>query len=240
MPPFSLQSRRGAFLAFGLLLLLAVISVLGTLRIQREATRWINHTHEVRERIDRTLSLLTDAETGQRGYLLTSDKSFLKPYEMAVAAISATLDDLQQLSVGNDVQKRALVAVRSDVHDKLAELAQALSLHDSGQPAAALVIVHLGRGAAIMERLRADLATMRTAEDELLRQRTARARDANIWTITAVVALGALAVLLLWLMRTLMARDAARIRESEERLATTVASVGDAVISTDAQGSLSG
>lgn len=238
MPPFTLQSRRDAFLSFGLVLLLALISVLGTLRIQREATRWVSHTQEVRERIDRTLWLLADAERAQRGYLLTSDKRFLKPYSLALAAIPDTLDNLQQLTVDSEVQQRALVAVRSEVHDKLAELAETIALQDSGQAASALSIVNSGRGVAIMDRLRTELARMRTAEDDLLRQRSARATEANTWTVAAVVAMGTMAVLLLWLLRTLMARDAARIRESEQRLATTVASIGDAVIATDAEGNV--
>jgi PAS domain S-box-containing protein len=230
------SSRRGAFLLFGIILLAALLITFATLRMQSDASRWVVHTREVINRLDSTLSILEGAETGQRGYLLTGDAAFLDSYRTAMSTLPATLDALGRLVADNDVQTRTLMAVRSDAQEKMAVLADTITLQDAGQSAGAIATVRSGRGKAIMDRLRGDLASMRAEEERLLEERSTRASRARDWTLGTVSALGILALFLLWLLRSLMARDVARLRMSEERLATTVASVGDAVISTDAQG----
>lgn len=236
MSAISLQSWRGALLLFGAVLVLALLTVFGTLQIQGVATRWVTHTHQVLEAIDGTLSSLKDAETGQRGYLLTNDPNFLAPYRQGVAALPGMLDTLSRLTADNELQQRTLAGVRSEVKAKLAVLAEAITLKDEGRSEAVLAMIRAGGGTAAMNELEIYLGAMRAEENRLLALRSARVAKAHAWTFVAVTAMGALAVLLLVILRTLMARDGARIRKSEERLATTLASVGDAVIATDSQG----
>jgi PAS domain S-box-containing protein len=77
---------------------------------------------------------------------------------------------------------------------------------------------------------------MRAEEERLLAERDQRVDEAKLVALLSVVALGLLAILLLWLLRILGAREAARIQAGEARLATTLSSVGDAVIATDEVG----
>jgi hypothetical protein len=56
----------------------------------------VAHTHVVLERIASLLSLLADAETGQRGYIISGDESFLEPYQAASPAIATTVNDLRR------------------------------------------------------------------------------------------------------------------------------------------------
>jgi PAS domain S-box-containing protein len=234
----AVQSWRGVVLLFAAILLLALLTVVGTLRAQRDADHAVVHSREVLASLDGTLGLLADAETGQRGYLLTQQSSYLDPYRLAVANLPGQLDRLRGLTADDDVQRLAIARLRPDVQAKLAELGETISLTGAGQAAAALALVRSGRGATIMAGLRADLGAMRVEELRLLQVRTAREAQARGWALVAVCAMAALAIFLLWGLRGLLLRDAARLRASEQRLATTLASVGDAVITTDATGAV--
>src|SRR5207244_7771294 len=67
--------------------------------------RWVIHTFEVLTELEDTLSLLKDAETGQRGYLLTGRDRYLEPYRDAVDRIPAKLDRLKELTADNPRQQ---------------------------------------------------------------------------------------------------------------------------------------
>src|ERR1039458_7562607 len=68
----------------------------------------VAHTHVVLERIASLLSLLKDAETGQRGYIISGDESFLEPYQAAPPAIATTVNDLRKLTSDNPAQQKRI------------------------------------------------------------------------------------------------------------------------------------
>src|SRR5258708_35164908 len=72
-----------------------------------EASEWRKHTHEVLRNLDETVARLVDAETGQRGYLLTGGEAYLEPYHAAIKNIDKTIGDLKRLTSDNrNTQKR--------------------------------------------------------------------------------------------------------------------------------------
>ena len=72
-----------------------------------EASEWRKHTYEVLRNLDETVARLVDAETGQRGYLLTGDEAYLGPYRAAIKNIDQTIGDLKSLTSDNpNHQKR--------------------------------------------------------------------------------------------------------------------------------------
>ena len=87
-----------AVLAFFLL-----SGIIAYLNIQavRQNNRLVLHTHEVLIAIDELLSTTQDAETGQRGYLLTGNERYLEPYTNAVGAVAAKLDAVTTLTRDN-------------------------------------------------------------------------------------------------------------------------------------------
>ena len=219
-----------------LVLFAALMGIYGALRTQRAAFRMVDHTHEVQRQIDATLSRLKDAETGQQGYLLTGDAEALAPYAQALVELPRDLKTLQQMIADNVVQQRHLADLRKPFDDKLSDLAEAIRLHDSGRPDDAIKVVRSGRGIALTHVLRSGFAQMSDEEQRLLDERDASAASSRTLTLISVGATGAISVLLLWLVYGIMARDAATRLESEERLASTFASVGDAIITTDVHG----
>jgi hypothetical protein len=93
--------RHATAIAIGtitLLMLLAGLSFWRQEEASTEARGWLVHTYEVIEHIESLMSELKDAETGQRGYLLTADEGYLEPYEAALreAPTPSPLGGVQQ------------------------------------------------------------------------------------------------------------------------------------------------
>src|ERR1700712_921672 len=71
----------------------------------KEAIRWVSHTHEVIYQATEFLSVVRDAEAGQRGYLITGDTTYLKPYHAAEKNLLWHFDDLRNLVSDNPQQQ---------------------------------------------------------------------------------------------------------------------------------------
>ena len=236
MPP-SLEKNRRAFLLSELVLLVALLVVLGTVHFQSDASQRVVHTREVLECMESAVAAIYNAESQEGGYLLTGDTRFLKRYQSAVTSIPGTLEALARLTADNAVQQHALASVRSAVKERLAQFDGAIAMRGAARDNdPALEIIRLGRDDPIIANLWEAFANMRAEEERLLALRAPEASRARSWTLGTVSGFGGIALLLLWRLRALMARDATRIRLSEERLATTLTSVGDAVLATDARG----
>ncbi|MGH8608687.1 MAG: CHASE3 domain-containing protein, partial [Gammaproteobacteria bacterium] len=125
------QTERKLVLAFGgvlvLLLANAVLSYRGTRAVLDASARAV-HTHEVLAELKDTLVTVTDAETGQRGFLLTGEAVYLKPYEAAIARLEEHLARLKQLTADNPEQQRRMARLEERSAVRLAILKKGLSL----------------------------------------------------------------------------------------------------------------
>ncbi len=160
--------------------MLAVVTLLvvggcsyGQIHSQGRDRAAVAGTGQVLERINGVLSLLTDAETGQRGYVITGQQAYLAPYEQSVPAIDADLAALGELTAGDPRQQAALAQLRAPVADKLAELAQTIDLRRTEGFAAAQMVVLTNRGARDMSTIRRLLGQLSTEQNQLLTTRLA-------------------------------------------------------------------
>lgn len=101
------------------------------LQALREGTQRIVQTHQTIVALDQMLSSVQDAETGQRGFLLTNDQRYLEPYNAALRAIPPKLDEIEELSGGTAAQRPRVSALRHHVEAKLAELRETIELRRS-------------------------------------------------------------------------------------------------------------
>ena len=148
---------------------------------------WVAHTHQVRTELADLLSELKDAETGQRGYLITGDDSYLAPYQSALGAIKATLDDVRKLTSDNPDQQRRLAAISPVIDAKLAELKQTIDLRRTeGLDAAAKVVV-TNAGKTDMDQIRALVAEADQEEKDLLKRRSEEARASADTTMLIIL-----------------------------------------------------
>ncbi|HTV62340.1 MAG TPA: PAS domain S-box protein [Verrucomicrobiae bacterium] len=189
------------------------------------------------------LSILRDTETGQRGFLLAGEAPYLQPYRDGLARVQQAEANLRQAAATGDLPRENVERTLALTQQKLAELAYTIQLRQSGGLNAALAVVRLNTGEQTMADLRAEIRQMQaqeqTAFDEAVR-RAHRMEELRAETLLGVALVNL--VFLGWVARKLFhalhQRELAilEISRQKELLATTLASIGDGVVVTDAQG----
>jgi len=242
---------RGPAVAVALLVVALVIDAGLSLHNIREvavSVQWVSHTNEVLTRLEAVLSTLKDAETGQRGYLLAGEASYLEPYREAVDRLPGQIAALRQLTLDNPPQTARVLRLDELATQRMAILKRGLDLvgldPDRGRGlSSARQTVLSGEGKQVMDRIRAEVDEMERVERELLEARGAiargAARTAFVTTVVALVIGLALVALVVWLFaRNLAMRQRASevLQAERERFRTTLTSIGDGVMVTDAQG----
>lgn len=154
----------------------------------RASDNAIRKTHTVLNALDDMLSATLDAETGQRGYLLTGREAYLEPYVEGAALARTKLGVLQTTMRGDPVQEDNVEQLERNVEQKLRELDATIRLRRDEGFAAALAAVDSDRGKAAMDAIRAQIASMSREE---LRKRQSNidqmAAASNTAVISAVV-----------------------------------------------------
>ena len=144
---------------------------------------------------ERLLSSLKDAETGERGYLLTGDPAYLEPYEAARTRLDTDFARLDAAPLTTLERTGRIGRIRQLAGAQLDELSRTIALRRSGQAEAALQIVRTDRGRRGMEEIRAEVDALQAAAEATLTQARIDIRAARAWA--GVVSLGALACALL-------------------------------------------
>jgi PAS domain S-box-containing protein len=194
-----------------LVLIVGIVAHEGTTRIATTRADG-RRSRAVTDAADQLVAILTDAETGQRGYLLTGNDAYLRPYLRAVDSISVATARLRSTvsSIGpspatlRDVDSLALLS-----NEKMEEIAETIRLRQSVGAAAALALVNTNRGLDLMRDARRIAASVRDHEAVRL---AARSADLTRYTneVTWIVILGTgAAFLIALLVNVLLARDAA-------------------------------
>ncbi len=203
------------------------------------------HSREVLNAINDLLSTVTDAETGQRGYLLTQRADYLDPYRSAPQHAAAKLTRLKQLVADNPEQSAHVTQLQTLITEKLDELRRTIELLDSGNRDSALALVDTNEGMRTMRSIRGVVDQMAIAESTL--QSTHDATAARLYrTSQYALILGMLVGLGLVLLAVVLLRRDQRERAraakesflEREWFSTTLRSIGDAVIVTDPRGQI--
>src|SRR5580698_3678048 len=140
----ALYKKFSVITGFVLLLIILTVNAYITRRqvaLQVENHLWTVHTEDVLLQLNVIESLLKDAETGQRGYLYTAEPKYLAPYNAATSQIDSHIQRLAELTADNPGRQDHIAALRKLSHDKLAELAQTISLYQSGKKEEARALV---------------------------------------------------------------------------------------------------
>ncbi|HTY50648.1 MAG TPA: PAS domain-containing protein, partial [Steroidobacteraceae bacterium] len=151
-------------------LLVATLLLARYTAMVRDTTQKQARLADWQRQLQAILVSLTDAETGQRGYLLTGEKLYLAPYAAAMAQLPGVLQDLDAMARQEPRFARLVRDIHAQAAAKLAELAGTVHLQDTGDTAGALALVQTGAGERYMERLRADIQALGTLLDAAHRQ----------------------------------------------------------------------
>jgi signal transduction histidine kinase len=173
---------------------------------QQSAIIWVRHTLEVENRINLVRSLITDAESGQRGYLLTGQSVYLEPYQKAVARIPLEIDALRDGTADNPRERQNLDLLRPALQQKLSELGGSIALAHLGRGSDAVAVVRTDSGRRYMADVRDILSRMISEENRLL---SIRAADLG-WFTTASRAALILSALLVVILAYVAVRGASQ------------------------------
>ena len=216
------RSRIELWAAAGLAAVLAFFLISGVIAYAnvadlRRTNQRVVQTHTVLVSADELLTAVQDAETGQRGYLLTGDLRYLQPYDQAVAVVDSRIDSLSALTADNPRHQATVAQLRSHIDAKMTELAESIALRRTAGFEAAVAVVATDRGKAEMENIRQRVATVRA---EILRQRQQWLADMEDAYRTALVSgiLSALLGAVLTVAVFLLIRRSARARARQEWL----------------------
>jgi methyl-accepting chemotaxis protein len=152
-----------------------------------DSADWVTHTHKVKETTSEVLGALRDAETGQRGFLLTGEQRYLDPYQAAIKVVEGYLRDLRELTTDNRNQQKRVAALQPLVAGKLAELAETIALRRERGERAAVQLVLTDRGKSAMDEIRRIIGEMEQEENELLALRDKSAKATARFAVSAMI-----------------------------------------------------
>lgn len=200
------------------ILIMALVCVASYRSLVRSSTdrQWVTHSHQVIETLDAVQGNITDAETGQRGYLLTGERPYLDPYNNALDHVHQNLRKFRDLTSDNPAQQRALDLLNPVISRKLQELQDRIDERNRGGLAQAIAGVRVGAGIQDMQEIRSRIAQMREEENSLLSQRL-RDSEASARTTRAVIIIGdGMGLLFLCLAGFVVRQEIEQRRSAEE------------------------
>ena len=217
-----MQRLRNSAFAFPLAVLVALltlgISELGYREAQTQMNRLVL-TATVRLELAVLLRRMADAESGHRGYLLTSSPDYLTPYRDASRQLRTSVATLetqyQQLADGAGL--RQLKQLQSEINTKLGEMNEVMVMHDAGRRQAALDLTQSGIGRERMDSIRELSFEMMAREDARMRVAVGSVFDTlelNRIGITGMTAVGLL-VLGLYLRQRRLGDEQRALRQRE-------------------------
>jgi PAS domain S-box-containing protein len=185
--------------AIGFIFILLLLVGIGTglffsMNHSIDSAHWVEHTHIVIEKLEDLLSQLKDVETGQRGYTITQDKSFLEPYEAFSQVITQGFKDLRTLTADNPDQQRKLDALAPLIQKKLAFSRELIDIINQRGLSAVSARTQSLADKKLMDEIRQVVAQMENDERRLLRQRAEINEESTLTTFMLSI-IGAFIVL---------------------------------------------
>ncbi|HEY4102756.1 MAG TPA: CHASE3 domain-containing protein [Polyangiaceae bacterium] len=182
----------GRKLALGFAIAILAVLVIGVSGYRStehliENDHWVTHTYEVRTKLGDLFSALKDAETGQRGFVITGDDAFLEPHRVALPQIELLFNQARNLATDNDAQQHRLTELKSLLDTKLGEMQAVIDLRKTQGFEATEKVVAAGAGKITMDKIRALIAQMDDENAALLSHRAAEAELSSENTKTTIL-----------------------------------------------------
>lgn len=234
---------------------LAILALVGGLVYQSslhyvEASRRVTQTHEALATLEEIFSLMNQAETGQRGYIITGEEFYLPRRDAAIARIGELLSQLKQLTADEPAQQQRIPELARQIAARLTLLNRVLIVRQTEGFEAARQRLTVGSGKTEMDALRSLVKAMQGYERTLLKQRMDAEREyANktlvMFSLALLFAMVFLSLLFLRIRREIgerkhaeeaLAVQADQLRESEARVRAIVETAAEGIIVIDERG----
>jgi signal transduction histidine kinase/ActR/RegA family two-component response regulator len=217
MPKRIIQTRSWSLIAgFALLVAVVVISAL-IVEVQRSGVNAVQQNLIVRTKLADVLTVVHQAESGQRGYLLTGDRQYLEPYEEAIAILGSELSELETAAADAPAFRAKLEQLRLLIREKMEELRATIMERDAGDKAGALDIVKNDIGENLSDQIRKVVTDLRTEQTRLLADDLAYVANlANMLRLGIVLAVVLIIALAVYVIRQTYRRAAMITRQRDE------------------------
>src|SRR5919199_649489 len=162
-------------IGFGVVLTLAGIATIVTEIAKSnlvETQGRVAHTYQAQGLLKQLEKDRVDAETGQRGYLVTGVTNYLEPYDTGRKNFKEHVDSLKKLVSDNPAQVQRAEGVQQKAQQKFAELEETINLKKSGKDKDAVSVVLTNKGKQVLDDIRTTLDQMSQVEQKLLLERT--------------------------------------------------------------------
>ncbi|MGJ5630078.1 GAF domain-containing protein [Nostoc sp. CALU 1950] len=209
----------GFGLASAILVLIGVISYQNT-RILIDTKNQVQKTQEKINKLEELLSEMKDAETGQRGYILTGQESYLEPYQVVIGNIDQKIVELRDLITDQPNQQKQFTTLESLIAAKLAILKQTIYLRQNQGFEAALQVIQTNQGKYLMDDIRKLIYEIEHEDRRLLQQQSQAAKaSANNTVLTLAIAI-CLSFIILAIVYYFIYREVRERKFTEETLNT--------------------
>jgi signal transduction histidine kinase/DNA-binding response OmpR family regulator/CHASE3 domain sensor protein len=198
------------------------------LQVLARDSQLVVKTHQVITGFGDVLSTMKDAETGQRGFVITGNPEYLEPYEGAAARLEERLNTLEQLTKDNPSARARIPAMREHVDAKMKELAATIVIRRAEGFEAARRRILTDQGKTEMDVIRSQVELSQREEQARRSLRLEEMEQAQRTAIATGILSAILGVLLAVLVSQLV-RRANRLRRHQEWLQTGQVAVGGAM-----------
>ena len=224
---WTIGTKISGLIAFtiAMFLILGIISLVMTNKLKM-SIGWNMHTYQVLQNQEQVLSLLLDAETGQRGYIITGDERYLEPYNLAVKDITTRINDVLELTKDNAKQQQRIGTLKPLIADKFTELNQTIELRKVKGFDAALQIVITEKGKKIMDDIRSVITEIGKDENDLLNSRTLTMNSSIRMTKSVIIYGSSFSIILIVIIGFLIVRNISGPLNKITKIATRI-SEGD-------------
>jgi PAS domain S-box-containing protein len=215
MTHFNRTLRVGYGFSICILLVVGLVSFF-TLQNLLKSNELVEHSGQVMQKLEKVLSVMKDAETGQRGYLLSGKASFLEPYQGAYREATQLANELTALTTDNPHQQENITRIKGILTQRLVILQQLVIKKQAGSDISS---DELDEGKAAMDDLRRTIAKAEADERILLAERTGRLKRYSglVPSVIALAVLLALAITLYSYLKVVRdVREKERLRDELE------------------------
>ncbi|MFH1414367.1 MAG: CHASE3 domain-containing protein [Candidatus Omnitrophota bacterium] len=206
MRRLNLTIRSKLMLGFGTgLIILCVISMVSFRGIGRllKNSKLTEHTYEIIEHINLVLLVLKDAETGERGFIITGEERYLEPYNKALERIDQELENLQRQTIDNPGHQRRLKAIKPILQDKISYFKETIQIRQAKGLEAVVPLILSDRGMKAMDDIQKIFLEMVREEEMVLAQQLQKQTE-TVNAITSAILYGALMAAIFFILASIV------------------------------------
>jgi PAS domain S-box-containing protein len=203
-----------------------------------EGTEWAVHAQRVRYQLSHILQLLVDMGAGVRRFEVVHDERSFQDAQIAESSLTLELQALHRILAGEPELQAPEAELVGAVEQRERQVNQMIDMERAGNMNGVRAMIQRGDSGKTLDACRKIIGQMQNEENEIFERHRLLSAEARNAVAFAIIAMTALAVVLLVLVASVSMRHSARLQRVQNDLATTLRSIGDAVISTDAAGAV--